>query len=389
MTEKLYYTDSHMYEFSANILSVENKNGYNCIVLDATAFFPGGGGQACDTGTIENVKVINVFEENEIIYHCVENNSGFEKGEPVFCKIDAQLRFSRMQAHSAEHIVSGIAHSLFGVENVGFHSEGDILTVDFDKPLAKENLEEIENRANRCVYSNVNIVAKEYSALQAAQISYRSKLDFTGSVRIVEIDGIDKCACCAVHVNSTGEIGIIKILSSVSHRGGVRITMLGGMAAYRDYVEKYRQTMSISAMLCAKHNETDIAVRQLLDSSKELKSKLNEQKSRYLKFIASQIAPSDFLCEFFEDLDMSELIEFIGMLKAKSCNNIFIFSGDDENGYTYCICYENDGFKDTIKEFNIRLNGNGGGKPPIAQGKCKATRNEITQYIEEMRVNMA
>lgn len=384
MTEKLYYQNSHLYEFNATVIKTVEKNGKTCVVLDKTAFFPGGGGQPCDEGTIGDVKVESVFEENGEIYHILAS-SPFSVGDELTCKLDAQLRFARMQAHSGEHIVSGIAHKLYGVENVGFHMDNLVMTVDFDKLLTKEELSQVERQANMCVYSNVPIHSQVFSVDEAQKISYRSKLDFTDDVRIVEIEGVDRCACCAVHVDFTGEIGLIKILSSASHRGGVRLTLICGIEAYFDYADKYRQTLNIASMLCAKHGETDIAVKRLLDTEKELNGKIVVEKSRFLDFVANSVTESEVVCEFFDSLEMSELRELTLKLKDKCKIAVILLSGN-ENGYSYCIYSEKPYLSQIVKEFNAAFSGSGGGRPPLAQGKCKGSKDTVVEFAEKLRL---
>lgn len=387
MTEKLYYLDSHLFEFTAIVSDIINADGKTQIILDKTAFFPEGGGQQCDTGCISDLKVVAVSEKDEIIYHTVESPCGISIGDEVFCKIDKATRFSRMQAHSGEHIVSGIAHSLYGVNNVGFHMDELLMTVDFDKPLSKDDIIIIENKANECVFDNVKVTARLVENDKLRDIDFRSKIDFPGPARIVEIEGVDKCACCAPHVNFTGEIGIIKILSCISHRGGVRLTMICGNAALSDYQSKHRQTLNIASLLCARHTETDLAVEQLTEANKELKYKINEEKSRYISYIASEFTENKaVLSHIYSDLSMDEIRELSNLIKDKSEKAVLLFSGNDVDGYSYCLFAETVDIRALIKDINSSLNGTGGGRPPMAQGKVRAIRTEIEGYLKELKV---
>lgn len=388
MTEKLYYIDSHLYEFDAVVEDIIYENEKCLIVLDKTAFFPEGGGQPSDTGKLNGTDVLYVYEKNDLIYHQLKQKADFNIGDSVTGKLDKELRFARMQAHSGEHIVSGVAHTLFGVDNVGFHMDELLMTVDFNKPLSKEDLELIENEANRYVFSNLRVNAEIFDNDKLSELDFRSKIDFPGPARIVDIEGVDKCACCAPHVNYTGEIGIIKILGAISHRGGVRLTMICGLAALRDYQSKHRQTLNIAAALCAKHSETDIAVERIIESNKDLKYKIGNEKMRYLNYIASGISANSVIFEIFSDLSMEELRELANLIKDQGEYAVILLSGTDDKGYSYCILSEKLELRKLVSDFNSALNGSGGGKGCIAQGKLNCCRNSIEKYINELKVDV-
>lgn len=386
MTEKLYYADSYLFDFDGKIVNVVTLENCVAIILDKTAFFPEGGGQQADTGHIGSCYIHDVIEKDGIIYHYTKDEISFSVGDVVACSINKEKRFSRMQAHSGEHIVSGIAHSMFGVENVGFHMDDTLMTVDFDMPLTKEQLYKIEIKANECVYADVCINANIYSCEEAGKLSYRSKLDFDESVRLIEIEGVDLCACCAPHVKRTGEIGLIKILSSISHRGGVRITLICGKDAYSDYVKKHQQTLNIAASLCAKHYETDIAVNKLIEANSTLKFSLSCQQTKYLKLIAAYVESAPLIIEFLEDMSSEELRELCNLVNKKCDYAVILLSGNDTDGYSYCIYSDNIDLKMFVKAFNSALNGKGGGKGELVQGRINATKSEINAFIIEMRI---
>ena len=212
MTEKLYDIDSFIKEFNATVLSCEKaENGY-VVVLDKTAFFPEAGGQPSDIGFLNEAKVLDVQEEGEYIYHFTDKE--ITVGEVVSGSINFERRFDFMQQHSAEHIVSGVANRLFGCQNVGFHLSEDIVTLDFDIPLNREQILKVEELANKSVFENNKINCYYPNAQELERLNYRSKGGLEGEVRIVEIENTDMCACCAPHVQYTGQIGLIKLLSS-------------------------------------------------------------------------------------------------------------------------------------------------------------------------------
>ena len=222
MTERLYDVNSHMRDFTAKVLSCAGMNGKYELVLDKTAFFPGGGGQAPDSGKIGGARITDVFERGGDVVHIAD--AAVPEGQEVSCGIDWETRFRRMQNHSGEHIVSGIVHRLFGYDNVGFHMGDHTVTLDFSGELSPDDVQRIETLANLAVYQNLPVTTAFHTPDELSSLSYRSKLEFTGAVRLVTIPGVDCCACCAPHVEYTGEIGIIKILDAQRHRGGMRLT---------------------------------------------------------------------------------------------------------------------------------------------------------------------
>ncbi len=387
MTEKLYYKDSHLFEFTAEIICSEYKFDYTDIALDKTAFFPEGGGQKSDTGYINGFRVEYVYEKDGIIYHRINGQVELFSHNIVSCRIDSEIRFMRMQAHSGEHLLSGIVHSLFDADNVGFHfDDGYVMTVDFNRALSKEQLKIAEINANECIYKNLPVVSRIYSKDELINIDFRSKLDFPGDARIVEIEGIDKCACCAPHVSYTGEIGLIKILSSQSHRGGVRITLVCGKVAYEDYSDKYNQTLNIAAALCSRHSETDIAVNNLLETNNSLRYELNLMQKKYISSLIEHMTFAPVQLKFLNDIAVQQLREFTEELSKKSEIATFCFIGNDIDGYSYCIFSESLPLTDFTKNFNTALSGTGGGRGVMVQGKVRSPENKIREFIESKMV---
>ena len=264
ITEKLYENNGMMKEFTANVLSAVPSDGGYGVVLDRTAFFPEGGGQTADTGHIGAAAVRDVQIVDGEIVHFTDSDPG--SGE-VLCRLDFEERFRKMQNHTGEHLVSGIVHSQFGYDNVGFHLGTDGVTVDFSGVLTESELEFVEYIANRVVGENVPVTVSYPTPEECAAMEYRSKLELTEGVRIVTIEGWDVCACCAPHVSQTGAVGGIKILSCENWKGGVRIRMLCGLDARDDYQKRLDNTVRISNMLSCKQLESADAVARLMKQS--------------------------------------------------------------------------------------------------------------------------
>ena len=288
MTRKLYDLDSHRRDFSATVLRCDPDGERYAVVLDQTVFFPEGGGQPADTGVLGGAHVLDVQLLPDAIVHYTD--APLTPGAQVRGEIDWPQRFRRMQGHSGEHIISGLIHSEFGFDNVGFHLGEDVITMDYNGELTWPQLMHIERLANEAVYRNVPIRTEYPAPEQLAHMEYRSKLDLKEDVRIVTVEGYDVCACCAPHVSHTGEIGAIKFTSVMRHRGGVRVTILCGSDAETDYREKSAQVAALSAQLSVRQADVVPAVQRLLDeiaqqkaAAAELERRLNAQRLQLLR----------------------------------------------------------------------------------------------------------
>ena len=268
MTDRLYYNDSHRKEFEAEVLDCRPVKDKYEVVLDRTAFFPEGGGQYADTGYLDDVEVLDVKEREDVIFHTTA--APLEIGRMVAGRIDWEQRFDRMQQHTGEHMVSGLIHRRFGYDNVGFHLGSDYCTMDFNGPIPREALKEIEQEANRAVFQNLDIQISYPSKKELKELEYRSKIEIDGQVRIVTVPGYDVCACCAPHVKRTGEIGLIKLVGMAKYKGGERISMLCGRRALLDYEIKDENAKRISALLCAKEYEVADAVERMKEEQASL-----------------------------------------------------------------------------------------------------------------------
>ena len=273
-TEKLFYEDVYCKNFRAKVLScTPGKHGFD-VVLDRTAFYPEGGGQPGDTGSLSGVRVTDTHEAGgEIIHYC---QTPLEVGSEVEGCIDWERRLGLMQMHSGEHILSGIVHRRFGYDNVGFHMGADMVTIDFSGMLTEDDLKQIEREANEVVWENREIRISFPPEEELEQIPYRSKKALTGSVRIVTIENADICACCGTHVTRTGEIGLIKIFSCVKFHEGVRLEILCGMRAYEYVNLLIEQNRKNSALLSAKPVETNAAAVRAMDELAAVKYRASQ-----------------------------------------------------------------------------------------------------------------
>lgn len=375
MTEKLYDKDSYMSEFTAKVLDCKPSCDGFAAILDRTAFFPEGGGQSADTGSIGAVRVLDVQEKDGIITHYTD--APLEVGKEYNCVLDFEKRFRKMQNHTGEHIVSGLVHSLYGFDNVGFHLGSVDVTMDYNGVLTREEILKIEYLANKACAENLEVVTGYPAQSELSDMQYRSKLDLSENVRIVEIPGYDVCACCAPHVAKTGAVGMIKLLDFIKYKGGVRIHMKCGLDALDDYNDKYRNVSEVAARLSVKQTEVSEAVLRL---EGELSEKKREYACLMKKYILSklEVLPvKDGNLIVFEDGLDAETQRAAANEGKKRCSGVFgIFSGNDADGYRYILASDNVKLREYVKE-NIKLRGGGGGTDEMMQGMYKCVRAEI------------
>lgn len=386
----LYETDSYIKEFECVVLSCikdEDSKKYK-VILDKTAFFPEGGGQTCDTGYIGDGKVSNVQTINGEVIHFTD--IPLKEGESVKCSIDWDVRFRKMQNHSGEHLLCSIINNKFGYDNVGFHMNENEVTFDVNGALSEEDMVNIEREANMAIYENVPITVSFPNEEEAKLLDYRSKLELTEGIRLVTIEGYDVCACCAPHVSHTGEIGVIKVINIMPHRGGTRITMLAGYAAYDDYVKLARNNDAIVRMVSSKRYDTGTMTEAFLNRYQKMQEELNAYKREISKMISDSCIEKILAREaldnspeviFSESLDNVQLRNIINECKKRFDIRIAGFIGNDTAGYDYIIA-GGDELQSLAKEINMTFSGRGGGTPQMIQGHVNGNREEIEKFLK-------
>ena len=380
-TRKLYYEDCHLAAFSARVVSCEQSEKGWQVVLDATAFYPEGGGQACDLGCLGGVRVLDVREKGETVVHLCDGP--LPVGETVEGAIDYERRFDLMQQHSGEHIVSGIVHEWFGYHNVGFHMGADLVTIDFDGPIPAADLARIELEANRAVWANRALHIWYPSEEELPTVGYRSKRALPWPVRVVEVPGYDKCACCGTHVAMTGEIGIIKLFSCVKFHEGVRIEMACGGRALRYLTAAYEQNRQVSQAFSAKILETGEAARRMNEQLAAEKFRAAGLQKQVFASVAEGCRDAGNILRFENDLAPAQVRELCDAIGQVCGGMAAVFSGSDEAGYSYCLMERGGDLRSFNKAMTAALNGRGGGKPEYQQGSVKADRTVIEAFFKE------
>ena len=381
-TEKLYDKDSYLQEFQATVISCEQKSETTwSIVLDKTAFFPEGGGQTGDTGWLNEIEVIDTREKAGVIYH--ETKVPLEVGMHVAGKIDFAKRFDKMQQHTGEHILSGIVCATYGYNNVGFHLSTEITTLDFDGELSAEQVRELEIKVNQAIHANIPVQVKFPTKAELSEMEYRSKIEIEGQVRIVEIPEIDRCACCAPHVRTTAEVGLLKIQSCDRHRGGCRLTIVCGMRALKDYQQKQESVGKVSAALSAKPDKIAEAVKNLQEQQTSLREQLNRIQAMYLQEKLEKVNAEDkYVCIFEKSLDSIAMRNFVNDAMERCVGICGAFIGSDDKGYHYILGCKNTDVSQISKQLNEKFNGKGGGKPQMVQGSLTGKKKEIVEMLE-------
>jgi alanyl-tRNA synthetase len=404
-TERLFDQDSFQKEFTAQVLTCEKgEEGYQ-VVLDRTAFFPEGGGQTADTGLLLPegiqllqgvpgqeekepdgvVRVFDVQEENGVIYH--KTDVPVEPGTKVTGKLHWEERFLKMQHHSGEHIVSGLVNRHFGYNNVGFHLGSQVVTLDFDGVLTKEQLRMIERKANEAVAQNLPIEVSYPSKEELDQLKYRSKIEIEGQVRIITIPGYDVCACCAPHMERTGQIGMIKLVNMQNYKGGVRVYMLCGFAALADYCEKEESVRAIALSLSAHESQVAEGVERLKEEIYKQKGEIARLQGEILDYkVAAVPNGADKAVFFDENLEGNQVRELANKLLEKEVGLAAVFAGNDEKGYRYVIGSHTQDVREISKQMNQELNGRGGGKKEMVQGSIAAAKKEIEHFWQNKKM---
>ena len=388
-TQKYYEADAYRCEADAVILAAEpDGRGGGKLALDGTVFYPEGGGQPADHGTLTlpdgtRLTVTDVHEQGGVIWHRVDAlPDAAAPGTAVTGRIDWAWRFDKMQQHTGEHILSGILHQMFGAENVGFHIGSDAVRMDTSVPISAEGLREAELAANRIVWQNVPVLITYPTREELTRMTYRSKKEIEGQVRIVTIPGADVCACCGTHTAATGAVGQIKILAAENYKGGVRLSIVCGERALLAAQAMRQRQADIGALLSAKPSETAHAVHRVYDEYTALKFAHFGLCSELFDALAAQVAPGADAIRIVPGLDPDGLHRLAARL-SEATTGLCAALTANEKGTGYCLAQAGGDVRALTKALNTALNGRGGGKPGICQGSCAAAPEQVETFLKE------
>ena len=378
-TRKLYYVDCHLCRFSAKVLQCEETEKGFAVILDQTAFYPEGGGQAADTGTLGNVRVLDTREQGEAIVHFC--NGPLAAGETVEGQIDYAARFDRMQQHTGEHIVSGLIHARYGYHNTGFHMGTESTTIDFDGVIPAEDLPELEAAANAAVWQDLAVRCWVPTPEELETVVYRTKRALPWPVRIVEVPGFDTCACCGTHTARTGEVGLVKLFSAIPFRSGTRMEMACGKRALAILNTAYEQNKLVSQAFSAKIQETGEAARKMNELLAAQKYRITGLERMIFAAIAAGYAGAGDVLHFEEGLDNNAVRELADTIAETCGGTAAVFSGEDGNGYAFCLVTRNGDLRQLGRDMTKALSGRGGGKPNCQQGRVGCQKTDIQAFF--------
>lgn len=434
-TEKVYDSRPYDVTFAASVVTchaaTNPKDGSRCfaVLLDRTLFFPEQGGQTCDNGTLEpalidegtsftdlpagnfgdissgrnegtgggsnfeeeseeseenirvNVLHVGIDEKTGIITHYCDG--AFSAGDRVKGHIDFAHRFSNMQNHTGEHIFSGLVHTAFGYNNVGFHLSDDIVTMDYDGVLSPEEVAAIEYRTNEAIWKNVPVRCFYPSEPELEELDYRSKKELSGPIRIVEVEGYDICACCAPHVKRTGEIGELTVLSAINYKGGTRLSILCGKRAYEYMAGLREQARAVSQSLSVPVNAIASAAEKQLTEKGALKQEIAALQQKILAFQLAQVPSAENnVILFTEASDNVTIRNAVNDLTARHAGYVMLLSGG--SAYRFILGSAKKDCKAALSTLQQTLSAKGGGTREMVQGTISAPRMEIEEAFSRL-----
>lgn len=375
MTIKLYDLDAYQNEFEAQVISCTKRENDYDLILDQTLFFPEEGGQTCDRGTLNGIDVIDVQIIDQEIHHYTKTPlEGKVKG-----KIDFNYRYCNMQNHSGEHVLSGLVKSMYGFDNSGFHLSNHEITTDYNGYLNQEQLDVLENKANEIILNNKAIHCFYPDNIE--QYDYRSKKEINEAIRLVEIEDVDCCTCCAPHVHSTSEIGLIKILKAMKHKNGIRLYFVCGLRAFQDYQNKHKQAMNISQKLSLPPDHLTQGIDQLLNENNQLKQELSSLKKEMIDQAIQSLHKQNYHLVFINALERSLQQYYVNQLLTLSIDFAGVFVGEN-NHYHFMITSHKDA-RELLQQLKDHFEIKGGGKANMIQGQIQGSQQEIEDFFKE------
>ena len=381
MTIRLFDQDPELRAFTAQVIACAEKDGGRYTVeLDRTAFFPEGGGQGADHGTLGGANVLDVHDSHGTITHLTDG--ALPVGATVEGRVDGVRRLNMTQQHSGEHIFSGIVHRLFGYDNVGFHIGSDAVTMDFNGMLTEEDVRRVELLANEAVWANLPVQASVPPKDELAAMTYRSKKAIDGDVRIVNIPGVDTCACCGTHVARTGGVGQVKVIGLMKYKSGVRVSILCGRRALEYENMEQAQVREISRLLSVKPNETAEAAAKLYAERDALRLRAEALGMRLFEAEAQKEQSKRARLVVADMLSAGQLRKAAGLLAAGAA--LALVLAPREDGWSFALSAEEADVRGATKALCARFGGKGGGPKDMTQGVLgQASPEAIREELEK------
>lgn len=381
---KLYYEDQYLKEFTAEIIGVIEKNNLYYVSLDKTAFFPGGGGQHCDLGYIDNHKVIDIVEENGEIYHVTQTKP--IKIHRVNCKIDWDRRLDGMQQHLGQHVLSGCFFKLFNANTVSIHLGNEISTVDIQGYLDEESIRKAERMANEIIYQNIGVNFLTPSKKELKKLNLRRDLPNTNEqIRVVQIGDLDINACCGVHPSRTLDLQAIKIKRWEKHKGATRIEYLAGKRAIEDYFKKDDFRNQICKFLnCGEQdainsvNKLSNELKACKDENRQIKIEISDYQIKDMIMSAENLGDISVITKIYESGDLKHISKIAEKIVLNDNMIVLLAVKNEEKANLIFAASKNINsisMNDLLKDAITLIDGRGGGSKFLAQGGGKNSSN--------------
>jgi alanyl-tRNA synthetase len=383
MTIRIYETDVYKKSHKTRVLERIEEDGKKILVLEETIFFPEGGGQPCDLGSISGIDLIDVKEEGQTVYHQVQ---AFPESDEVTCQLDWDRRLDHMQQHCGEHILSGIIYKLYGGVNKGFHMGKDMVTIDIDlQEMTEDMLDRIERESNQVIYRNAPITTEiVHSQEEAEQFPLRKKMTVSSDIRIVQVEDADCVACCGTHPSLAGEVGLIKIYKAEKNKGMTRLYLKCGARAMEDYQVRHQVLTQIMQLYSADLKSIHDKIIKERDKASLAREELRQLKMKINDgWLQEHLDDDKNIIEIFDDKNMEDLKYLTKkMTDSAFCHTLCIASKLDY-GVVLASSVANCGqlFKDHIKTYK----GRGGGSPKMAQGSFTC-EEDMMNFLNELTV---
>ena len=378
-TEKLYYQDPYRQEFAATVLGkVALAGGRFAVILDRTAFYPEGGGQPCDTGTLNGLPVSAVQTKDGEIIHTVDGDPG---NGPVVGKIDWQRRFDHMQQHTGEHILSGVFLAKYQAENVGFHLSAATVQIDVTLPaLSAEQAREVEDAANAVIFANRPIEAKfvETDELSTYALRKAPGAEFE-QIRLVSVADCDCCPCGGTHVRQSGEVGLLKIRGWEKRKNNIRVEFACGYRALADYRLKHELARAVSGRFSTPVEQALPAFERFLEKQEcqhqemqTLRKAYHDELSARLLNEAAPVGGVRLVSRVFAGYGAADLQDFAARVTVQS-GAVCLLAAVDESASrsSFLFAAAPDvpaAMNDLLKRSLAPTGGKGGGNAATAQG---------------------
>ena len=391
--EKLFYLDSYMKNFTAEIEEVKKRDSKYHVLLNKTAFFPGGGGQYCDLGTIDNISVVDVYEEDEKIYHVLDKKPN--RIHKVKCEIDWDRREYGMQHHFGQHVISACFNNEYKAKTVGFHLGSEAATVDIEGLFKEDDILKIENMCNDIIRENIPVEFLNITKKEAKKLKIKEDLSkLSDDIRVVKIDDIDINLCCGVHVKNTLDLRVIKIKKFEKYKKATRIEFLCGTKAIEEMLKRDNYLNKICKLLSSNDEDAYKGIEKLNNKLNEVNKenkRLEEIISNYeIKEMieeAEKINNMSVVVKIYENKTMNYINKIANKISEKDdVVGLFALINNDKLNllFTCSKNLENLDMNDLLKDSIKLVDGKGGGSKVLAQGGGKNNGNidSLFDYVK-------